>query len=408
MTRLGWLDCSGGAAGDMLLGALLGAGVALEEVRAAVGALGVPVEVRATRAESGGLAAWRVEVTSAEPAPPRRTWREVRALLDRAALDARVRALAHDAFARLAEAEGAVHGVAAEDVHFHEVGAHDALADVVGCAAGTVALGLDTLVVSPVALGGGTARSAHGRIPVPVPAVLELARAAAMPVHGGPADVELCTPTGAALLAAFATSYGPMPPMTVTAVGVGAGRRELPGRPNVVRLVLGEATETGAEIGEEGGEGAGEDGLLLETNVDDLDPRLWPGVLAALLAAGASDAWLAPILMKKGRPAHTLSVLVDPSGAAAVRRVVFEQTTTLGVRESPVARRTLERRFVHVDVDGRAVAVKLGVLGGRVVNAQPEYDDVARAAHALGRPAKAVLAAAVAAAQTAGSETPGG
>jgi uncharacterized protein (TIGR00299 family) protein len=276
-----------------------------------------------------------------------------------------------------------VHGTTPDEVHFHEVGALDAIADVVGVCAGFAHLGATDVVVSPIAVGSGTVETAHGTLPVPPPAVAELLRGT--PTFGGPLPMELCTPTGAALLATLATAWGPQPPMTVEVVGVGAGGRDPEGHANVLRLFVGAASAAG------GGEP-----LLLECNVDDLDPRVWPAVIAALLDAGASDAWLTPILMKKGRPAHTLSVLVDASRAGAVRAAIFRQTSTIGLREQPLAKHALDREIVGVDVGGRHVAVKLARHDGVVVNAQPEYDDVARAAAELGRPVKDVLAEAAA------------
>ncbi len=202
--------------------------------------------------------------------------------------------------------------------------------------------------------------------------------------------METCTPTGAALLASTAGSRGPLPPMRVTATGVGAGGRDPDEVPNVLRVVLGErASASSAAL---------EQALVLEANVDDLDPRLWPGVLSALLAAGAADAWLTPILMKKGRPAHTLSVLTAPEHAEAVRRVVFHESSTIGLREHPVGKRALDRETRTVSVGGADVRVKVALLDGEVVNVSPEYEDVAAAAATLGRSVKAVLAAAVAAA----------
>jgi pyridinium-3,5-bisthiocarboxylic acid mononucleotide nickel chelatase len=203
--------------------------------------------------------------------------------------------------------------------------------------------------------------------------------------------MELCTPTGAALLTTSASGYGGQPAMAVHGIGVGAGSRDPAGRPNVLRLFLGEASEGPADDGE----GA----LLVETNVDDLDPRLWPNVIAALLDAGASDAWLTPILMKKGRPAHTLSVLVRTRSADAVRTEIFRQTSTIGLRESAVGKIALDRRVRTVEVAGHPVHVKVALHRGQVVNTQPEYDDVVRAATATGRPVKDVLADAVAAAR---------
>lgn len=375
---IGWLDCSAGISGDMLLGALVDAGVPLEVLQSAVDAVGVePIRLSAADVTRGGIGCCKVDVAVTDSAATR-SWNDVRALLERAALDDAVRVLALDVFARLATAEAAVHRVAVDDVHFHEVGALDAVADVVGCATGLTALGLTSLTASPVTLGSGTTRGEHGPLPVPPPAVLALLTGA--PVQAGPVAKEMTTPTGAALLAATVTSYGPLPSMSLLRSGSGAGGRDPEELANVLRLVLGEPVP-----------GAPAPALVLETNVDDLDPRLWPGVLQTLLSAGASDAWLTPILMKKGRPAHTLSVLCTDDRAPAMREVLFRETSTLGVRELRVGRTALERVERTVDVDGQRVRVKLGLLDGAVVNAMPEWEDVAAAAAALGRPAKQVL-----------------
>jgi pyridinium-3,5-bisthiocarboxylic acid mononucleotide nickel chelatase len=400
VSRVGWLDLGNGVSGDMLLGALVDAGVALDDLRAALAPLGVPVTLRAEEVRRGGLRAVRVHVDAPEAGQPHRTWADVRLLLDR--VPEPLRSSSAAVFGALARAEADVHGVPPEDVHFHEVGALDAIADVVGVCAGVATLGLDRLVVSTIALGGGYARTAHGRIPVPGPAVLALLAAAGAPGSGGPDDVELATPTGVALATTLADGYGPMPAMRPERTGVGAGGRDPAHRPNAVRLVVGEAPATGG--------GRPEDLLLLEANVDDLDPRLWPGVLDAVLAAGARDAWLTPVLMKKGRPAHVVAALADAGAAPAVRDVLFAETTTLGVRETPAARHTLARTFATVHVDGRPIAVKLGLAAdGRVVNAMPEWEDVARAAAALQLPAKQVLARALGLAEQlrAGGGAPG-
>jgi len=379
MTRTGWLDVSSGASGDMLLGVLIASGVPIEVLRTAVESVAPePVRLEAEQVTRNGFAATRCHVT-VEDSTTARAWADIRVLLDGAALDPAVRELALEVFRRLAVAEGLVHGVAADDVHFHEVGALDSIADVVGVAAGFVHLGLDRLVCSPVAVGGGTVRIAHGEVGVPVPAVAELLRG--VPSYGGPVDLELTTPTGAALLVVLADAFGPQPAMAVETVGVGAGGRDPEGHANVVRLLVG---APGAE--------AARGALVIEANVDDLDPRLWPDVIAALLAAGASDAWLTPILMKKGRPAHTLHVLVGSDAATTVRREIFRQTSTIGVREQTFAKHALDREFVQVEVDGHPVAVKLARLDGELMNVQPEYADVVTAAGATGRPVKDVLA----------------
>jgi pyridinium-3,5-bisthiocarboxylic acid mononucleotide nickel chelatase len=387
---IGWLDCSSGASGDMLLGALVGTGVPLETIDAAVQAVAPePIRVSAESVTRGGLAATRVQVEVKE-SETHRGLSDIRALLESAPLDDRVRTRAVEVFSRLATAEAAVHGTSVDEIHFHEVGALDAIADVVGACAGLVHLGIDSLTSSTIALGGGSVASAHGRLPVPPPAVAELLRG--VPSLGGPAERELCTPTGAALVTTWATTYGPQPPMRVEAIGIGAGGQDLAGHANVLRLFVGEAVEPATASS-----GAESQQLLLETNIDDLDPRLWPAVLDRILAAGAADAWLTPILMKKGRPAHTLSVLTDAACRADVLAIVFAETTTIGLRERTVGKVALDREIRTVDVSGQSIRVKLARHEGVVVNAQPEYEDVAAAATALGRPVKAVLADAIAA-----------
>jgi len=384
-----WFQCIGGASGDMLLGALVDAGAPVERIQQAVDALGVePVTVSAARVTRHGLAATKVTV-EAPDSPVRRTWADVRDILTGADLPDRVRERALDVFARLAHAEAAVHGTSPERIHFHEVGALDALADVVGTCTAVEHLGITSATASPVPLGSGMTRGAHGLLPVPAPAVVALLRAAGAPVYAGDAPYELCTPTGAALLAATCRDWGTLPPMRITATGFGAGSRDLTEVPNLLRIVVGYATESGPDrdVPE----------LVFAANVDDLDPRLWPGVLARLLAAGASDAWLTPILMKKGRPAYTLSVLAPPAVADAVYRVVFTETSTIGVRTVEVRKRALDRRTHTVTVAGHPIRVKTALLDGVVVNAQPEYDDVVAVAEKLGRPVKQVLAEANAA-----------
>jgi uncharacterized protein (TIGR00299 family) protein len=359
----------------MLLGALVDAGVPLSVLQDAVAGFGV--ELTATPATRASLGATKVDVLAAEDGTSR-TWADVRALLtDDVSLEV---------FRRLAEAEAAIHRVPVEEVHFHEVGALDALADVVGVTVGFAHLVLTELHCSTVALGSGTTRGAHGPLPVPAPAVLALL--SGKPVHAGASPHEATTPTGAALLATLVTHWGPLPAMTVTATGMGAGGRNPVEVANVVRLVLGEPLQDKRSA------------LLLETNVDDLDPRLWPSVLTSLMAAGASDAWLTPILMKKGRPAHTLSVLCSAAQAPVLREVVFRETSTLGLRESTVGKHALDRSETTVTVGGQVIRVKVASLDGAVVNRSPEWEDVQAAATILGRPAKDVLAEAQAAARS--------
>jgi uncharacterized protein (TIGR00299 family) protein len=388
--RIGWVDATGGLSGDMLLGACLDAGAELAVVRAAIDRLDLPerVEITGEPTQRAGIGATRAIVSTAE-SRHRRTLSDVLALLER--LDPSVCEPAAEVFRHLAEAEGTVHRVPAGEVHFHEVGALDSIADVVGVVAALGSLDLDRLVCSPIALGGGRARTEHGPIPVPGPAVVELLRAHDAPGFGGPVDFELATPTGVALMVTLADGFGPLPELRPELVGVGAGTAEPEGHANLTRLVVGHPVATDAAAVRE---------VVLEANVDDLDPRLWPGVLSALMDAGASDAWLTPILMKKGRPAHTLSVLGRPEVVAELERVILAHTTTIGLRRHAVDKVALPRETVEVEVYGEQVRVKLARLEGEVVTATPEYDDVARVAALKGLPGRVVMdAARVAAAE---------
>ncbi|WP_307814240.1 nickel pincer cofactor biosynthesis protein LarC [Glycomyces sp. YM15] len=445
---IAWLDCSAGASGDMFLGALVDAGVDPAVMQAAVDALGTePIRLRANRVTRHGLVATKVDVEAPEVATDRR-WRSIRAMLEGAGLDAATRKLALGAFARLAAAEAAAHGIDEEDVHFHEVGALDSIADIVGASAGLAALGIGRLTAATVTVGGGTTRGSHGSIPLPAPAVLRVLADAGAPVVGA-VPYEACTPTGAAIIAAAASCYGPMPEMVVERIGVGAGGRDPKERANLLRLLVGRevsAPVRGSHVRHGHGIAASDHGhahhhhehghpaslapavreprdgaprkahvrsgaaaaaleghaqasarpVVIETNVDDLDPRLWPAALAALLAAGASDAWLTPILMKKGRPAHTVHVLCRPEAIAPVRSALVRHTTTIGMRFYEIDKYALERRYTHVEVDGHRIGVKVALEDGEVVNASVEYEDAAAAAAALARPLKVVIAQATA------------
>jgi uncharacterized protein (TIGR00299 family) protein len=393
--RHAWIDASAGVAGDMLLGALVDAGADLRAIRVAVDAV-VPGAVRlsSTAVTRAGLHAVHMDVEPLIADAPRRTWATIRDLLAGAGLPERVRDRATAVFARLADAEAHVHGIPARDVHFHEVGALDSIADVVGACAALEDLGVATLSAGEVAVGSGRARTAHGDLPVPVPAVAQLARG--WRVRAGGAG-ELATPTGMAAIRALAASCEDLPSMQVEAVGVGAGGRDTPGRANVVRVVIG----TGGPAVPPS-DSLAEPAVLLEANIDDLDPRLWPEILAGLLRCGAADAWLVPITMKKGRPAHTLSVLCHPDRTGILRDRIFRDTSTLGVREGVMRKYALPRAFVDVGVAGGTVAVKVGHHRGVIVQVMPEFDDVAALAGRLGRAERQVLAEAAAAAAAAG------
>ncbi|MEJ2885236.1 nickel pincer cofactor biosynthesis protein LarC [Actinomycetospora aeridis] len=391
MGEAGWVDATAGAAGDMLLAALVDAGAAEDRVRASVAALGIPgLDVRTEDDRRGGLRCRRAHVTVPDD-PGHRRLPDILALVDRADLPPRARDAAHRTFTLLAAAEAAVHGTDPATVTLHEVGAHDALADVVGVVSAADDLGLladgATLACSPLAAGSGTVRAAHGRLPVPVPAVVELAARHGLALGGddpgGDLAGERTTPTGAALLAALARP-GPFPAMTVRAVGVGGGARDTPDRPNVTRVVLGAARSAeGVRTGEV---------VVLEATVDDLDPQLWPSVLEAVRAAGAWDCWTSPIVARHGRPGHVLSAVCDEAVRPAVADAVFRHTTTIGLRWSAWQRETLPRRAVTVVVGGHDVTVKVARLADGTERAKPEIADVEAAARALGVPVAEVAA----------------
>ncbi|SDS86618.1 hypothetical protein SAMN04488543_2540 [Friedmanniella luteola] len=394
--RHAWVDASAGVAGDMLLGALVDAGADLAQVQHAVDAV-VPGAVRlvARGVLRAGQSATKVDVEVLTDDLPHRHWREIRTMVTDAELAERTRARVLATFGRLAEAEARVHGTSPEDVHFHEVGALDSIADVVGVCAALELLDVATLSAGPVAVGSGRIRTAHGDIGVPVPAVVQLSTGKRV-VAGGRG--ELATPTGMALVVALSERDEDLPALVVDGAGAGAGTKDFPDRPNLTRVLLGTVAATAASAADGGGDRV----TVLEANVDDLDPRLWPGVLDRLLAGGALDAWLVPILMKKGRPAHTLTVLAHPHRVAALRDLVFAETSTLGVRASAWTRTALPRGWVDVAVGGAVVPVKVGHRDGRVVRATPEFDAVEQLAGRTGRPVPDVLADAVAAATTAG------
>jgi len=376
-----YFDCFAGIAGDMALGALLDAGGSPKTLRAGLAGLALdPFRLEVATVERGGIGATQVKVHT-DRSSVVRTWGNLRAILGQADLPEPVRARALATFERLAEAEGRVHRKPPDQVHFHEVGAVDAVVDVVGTALLLHDLGVREIWASAVATGSGRVRAGHGVLPVPGPAVLELLRGA--PVYSGGIPAELTTPTGAAILAAGATRFAELPPVRVARVGYGAGSRQHGELPNVLRVVLGERVRDGA---------AGDGGMVLEANIDDMTPELAPWVLDRLLSAGAADVWFTPIHMKKGRPGITLSVLCPPGAEARLRELLWRETSTLGVRGVPVRKWMLERQVVEVALYGGKVRVKLGLDDGRVVNVAPEFADCTRLAVEVQRPLKEVMA----------------
>src|SRR5437763_2805019 len=383
---LAWYHCFSGIAGDMALGSLVDAGADLEEIRNLLPRL--PVGGWAVEAEAvlrAGIAATQIHVHAEEDGVVR-TYAHISGIVDEARLPDRVRDRAQAVFAAMAEVEGRLHRRAPGQVHFHELGGVDAIVDVVGACAGLELLGVEEVWASPVATGIGMVRSAHGMLPNPAPAVVSLLAGA--PTYGRDVNVELVTPTGAALLAALAVGYGPLPAMTIAATGFGAGSRDIDGLPNTTQVVLGESTGDGLEPGHDEGQPV----VLLEVNVDDATGETLAHAVAALVDAGAHDAWVTPIVMKKGRPAHTVSALSDPALAEQVSRVLVGETGSLGVRGQTLQRWPAARAMAEVEVEGLPVGVKESV--GRV---KVEHDDAARAARRAGLPLREVVARAEAA-----------
>lgn len=386
-----YLDAFSGLSGDMMIGALIDAGadpVALERAVAALGLSGYRIAVG--RRDLSGIAAVKFDVEVTEPQPERHLG-EIRAMIERAGLAPRAERAALAVFAALAEAEAKVHRTTPEEVHFHEVGAVDSIIDIVGAAWALDQLGVAELIVSPLPAGAGFVRSRHGVIPVPAPATAELL--AGFPLRLGDGAAEMVTPTGAAIVRALARP-APLPfAFEIDRVGYGAGTRTLADRPNLLRLLLGSA-----------GGGFGTDDLVeISANIDDLNPQIYAHLGQRLLAAGARDVTLTPTIMKKGRPGVILSVLAEPAARDRLARLIFEETTTIGLRFHPVGRLKLNRRIEAVETRFGKIRVKIagGHGGAEPLNVAPEFDDCQKAALEHGAPLKLVLEEATAAARRA-------
>jgi uncharacterized protein (TIGR00299 family) protein len=387
MTTIACFDCFSGISGNMALGALLDCGIAPDTLRSELTKLnlgGYRLEIRETN--KAGLRGMAVEVRTDEKQPPRHL-KDIEAILQAGALAARVRERSLRTFRVLAEAESKVHGEPVEKIHFHEVGAVDAIVDIVGTAICLELLGVEKVYASPLHIGAGSVQTAHGLLPVPAPATAELLRG--VPVYGRDVEAELVTPTGAALLAGMAADFGGAPPMRIERVGYGAGTRDLPWA-NLLRVTVGSA-EDGP---------AGERVLVVEANIDDMNPQWYEHVLERLFEAGALDVYLTPIQMKRSRPAVTLAMMVDESKLDTALGVLFSETTTIGVRMHPVERRKLAREERTVETAYGPVTVKIARWEKQVMNAAPEYRDCLRLAEEKGVPLKEVWQAALAEARS--------
>ncbi len=397
MSRVLYLDCFSGISGDMLLGALLDAGLPLGELTQALGSLALSgYEIRADRVLRSGISATKLVVVERHShghgahthghRHPHRSLAEICALIDTSALPLPGRERAKALFGRLAEAEAAVHQMPIEQVHLHEVGALDSIIDIVGAVFALEWAAADRVVCSPLNVGGGTVTSAHGSLPVPAPATVRLLGAA--PIYSGSVTgtaTELVTPTGALLATDYAESFGPLPAMTIERTGYGAGDREIPGRPNVLRVFIG--VETGATRIDRV--------VVIECEIDDMNPQIYGPLMDQLYAAGALDVFYVPVQMKKNRPGTLLTVVCAPEHRPALADVLFRETTTIGLRFAERERECLRRETVVVETSIGPIRFKLAWRDGRVVNATPEFDDCAKLATERGLPIKAVQAIAV-------------
>lgn len=384
--RVLYLDCAGGAAGDMILCALIDAGADMALVEAIAPGLGFDdVSLQWSRGRPGGFSSRRLKVEFDPKAHPHhRGLNDLRELIERSQASPAAKDLAKRVFLTLAEAEASVHGETIETIHFHEVGCVDALIDILGACIALDQLDVDRIVCSPLPMGSGTVQCAHGTLPLPAPAVA--AMLPGVPVRDAGVEGETVTPTGAALVTTLSTHFGPMPEITVEAVGTGAGTREYPGLPNIVRAFVGTAAVTEETIETEA--------LLIQCNVDDLDPRVIPVVIEALHSAGAVDAYTTPIVMKKGRPGHLITALAPPSAVDPVVNALLRETTSLGCRILSVDKRHLHRRMETADTPWGPVPVKAALIGGTVVRRVPEFEPCAELARKTGVPVREILAAA--------------
>ena len=384
--RIAYLDCFAGVSGDLLLGAIIDAGVSLDQLRTELSKLSLPGwSIDAERVTKQGIAGTQVRVTTEESAA-HRNLADIVALLVRSQLDQAVRDRAADVFRRLAEAEAKAHGAPVEEVHFHEVGAVDAIVDVVGTVVGLRLLGIEHLTCSPIPTGTGFVDCAHGRLPVPAPGTAELLRG--LPTYGGGIEAELTTPTGAALVSTLCDEFSALPLMTMRSVGYGAGTYDLP-IPNLLRLFIGEPAAPLIT----------EQLSIIETNIDDLNPELYEPLLERLLAAGALDVFLTPIVMKKNRPGTLVTVLCERPRVNDLTAIILAETTTFGLRISEVERRCLEREWIEVDTQFGRARAKLGQLAGRVITIAPEYEGCRKLANEHRVPVRQVYGAVQAAAR---------
>lgn len=383
--RVAHFDCFSGISGDMVLGAVLDAGVSPDAIRTALDSLGLPITLEVERVKRCGFAATKATIT----APDQDDYRflpDIEAILARAALTPRQRDLTLAVFRKLAAAEAAAHGMPMERVHFHEVGALDSIADIVGSSVGLDLLGVERFTSSPVPTGKGTVKAAHGVMPIPTPGTLELLKG--VPLATSNVEFELTTPTGAAILTTVVKEYTATPAMTVERIGHGAGTKDFLDRPNILRLLVGEASPL-----QEVGFAETDTVIVLETNLDDVPSEVIGYCFEQLFSAGALDVFAVPIQMKKQRPGVLLSVICEPAKAAELEVILFRETATFGIRRTVAQRSKLRREAVSVDTPWGPVRAKRGWAGNGFEVLTPEYEDCARVAREHGIPLREVYAA---------------
>jgi pyridinium-3,5-bisthiocarboxylic acid mononucleotide nickel chelatase len=384
--KIAYFDCFSGISGDMTLGALVDAGCDLEILRAGLEGLKVPGWTMVSeKVWKNGMAATSVRVATEEESQ-HRSLSAIFEILENAKLGEAVRKNAARIFRKLGEAEASVHDVPLEKIHFHEVGAVDAIVDIVGACIGFDALGIQKFACSPLDVGGGTAKMAHGVLPVPAPATAKLLEG--KPTYSKGVQRELVTPTGAAIVATLCEEFGPQPPMVVSAIGYGAGTADLESQPNVVRILIGEAAETALA-------GFDEEISVIEANLDDMNPQIYGYFLEKALAAGALDVYTTPVQMKKNRPGTLLTVLSKPQDSDTLMSLIFAETTTFGARTYRAQRRTLPRESVSVHTQYGDVHVKLSRVNGAIRHAAPEYEDCRKLAAQKNVPLQQVISEAL-------------
>jgi uncharacterized protein (TIGR00299 family) protein len=377
---LAYFDCFSGISGDMTLGALADAGVSIDALRSELSKLNLPgYRITAEKVTRSGIAATKVNVDLNEKKQPVRHLSDIRTIIESSLLSQAVKQKSIRIFERLAEAEAKVHGTTPDNVHFHEVGAVDAIVDIVGSIIGLELLGITEIISSPVNLGTGTIRSAHGTLPVPSPAASELLKG--VPVYSSSILFELTTPTGAAIISTLSSSFGPLPRMKIERIAYGAGNKDFPEQPNVLRLFLGEPVAAYAE----------DSSIVIETNIDDMNPQTYDYIIEKLMKQGAQDVYLTPIIMKKGRPAILLSVLTDKARSEAVLDTIFRETTSIGVRINEVGRKKLSREIRDVETIYGTVRVKVSRQGDETLTVTPEYEDCRKIAEEKQIPLKQVI-----------------